>query len=255
MTNVRAEGKYLIYLVCIGVAFRRYATMAIKSIREIGGWRHDIVLLSDSEAPLPGCENVIVIDMLRAARLRYPWLKMKRYTFSHFKPELEYHVDLSRYDYILYLDCDVLVTSDRLTEIVAGLSRESAIAIQQDGFAVSSGRGFAGGHLLTVAERRTWGHHAINAGVVGIPMSLMGRRLLRDWRQLNVDQQFRSRDQGNLISLLLRKYRGQWGYIADATMGREVKPYPATFVHFTSYHKNTLMEAYYRQLLGLTLPE
>jgi hypothetical protein len=249
-----APGRYLIYLVAVGEEFRRYAAMAITSMRKIGGWRQDVVLLSDSAEPPAGCADVMVFDMLSAAKARYPWLTSRPLGLHHLKTELEYHVDLSSYEYVLYVDCDVLVTSDRLNDIVSALSREGAIVVQQDVVGVASGRSFAGGRILTKAEQRRWGHFAVNTGVVGFPMTPMGRRLLRDWRQLNVDQEFKSRDQGNMIALLLRRYYGQWGYLADATMGRALQRYPHTFVHFTT-RKKTMMELYYTQILGLTLPE
>jgi hypothetical protein len=253
MTGAAANGRYLIYLICIGEAFRRYAAMAIASIRKVGAWRHDVVLLSDSEKPLDGCQDVTVIDIFSAARARYPWLAMKRHTVPHLKTELEYHVDLAAYDYVLYLDSDLLVTNGRLPELVSAFQREQAIVVQHDIIPVASGRRFAGGRILTQAEQRQWGSFAINAGIVGFPTTPMGRRLFRDWRQLNQDMEFKSTDQANLISLLLRKYHGQWGYVADAAFGRELRPYPQTFLHFTT-HKDALMEAYYTQVLGLTLP-
>ncbi len=254
MTSPSATGRYLIYLFCFGEKFRRFATMAVKSAREIGGWSHDIVLLSDSAAPLAGCEDVMVIDMRAAVMERYPWATLRGNSLHHLKTEVDHHVDLARYDYVLYLDCDVLVTTRRLSDLVPALCRDCAIVVQQDIIAVVSGTGFAGGKILTKEEQRRWGEYAINAGVVGFPTTPMGRRLLRDWRQLGVDQHFNSRDQGNLVSLLLRKYHGQWGYITDAVIGRDLRPYEQTFVHFTN-RKETLMEAYYKDILGLSLPE
>ena len=50
MSGPASGGSSLIFLLCVGDAYRRYAAMAAMSIREIGGWRQDIVLLSDSAA-------------------------------------------------------------------------------------------------------------------------------------------------------------------------------------------------------------
>jgi hypothetical protein len=253
VTSAPINGRYLIYLICFGEAFRRYAAMPITSIRKIGGWRHDIVLLSDSEAPLAGCPDVTVIDMLSAAKRRYPWLMARPYALHHLKTKIEYHVELSNYDYVLYVDGDVLVNNDRLPALVAAFCREQAIVVQQDNIPVGSGLRLAGGQILSQAEQQRWRAFAINAGIVGFPATPIGRRLLRDWRRLNVDQEFKKRDQGNLIALLLRKYYGQWGYIGDTTFGRALNRYPETFIHFTT-HKEQLMEAYYTQVLGLAVP-
>jgi len=248
-----APGRYLIYLVCVGEAFRRYTAMAVTSISKVGAWRQDVVVLSDSKAPLAGCPHVTVIDMFSAATERYPWLAIGKHTVPHFKTELEYHVDLAAYDYVLYLDSDLLVTNDRLPNLVSAFHREQAIVVQKDIIPVRSGARFAGGLVLAPSEQQQWGAFAINAGIVGFPTTPMGRRLFRDWRQLNQESKFRLSDQGNLISLLLRKYRGQWGYVSDAAFGRLLNPYPQTFVHFTT-KKAALMEAYYTQVLGLTVP-
>ncbi len=254
MTRDASTGRSLIYLVSLGAKFRRFAIMAIRSIREIGRWSGDIALLTDSDAPLPGCEGVIVIDMLDAAKARYPWATLTGRQISHLKPEIEHHVDLSRYEYVLYLDCDILINSDRLSALVAALQREAAIVVQQDIIPVASGTGFAGGKVLTPEEQQRWGAYAINAGLFGFPTTPMGRRLLRDWRKLNVDKTFKLWDQGNLISLLLRKYQGQWGYVGDSAFPREHRRHEETFLHFTN-QKEILMEPYYRDFLGLTPPE
>lgn len=253
MTDAASTGRSLIYLICFGDTFRRYATMAIRSIREIGGWAEDIVLLTDSSAPLAGCEGVIVIDVLDAIKARYPWAKLKKRRIPNLKPEIEHHVDLSRYDYALYLDCDILINSNRLGDLVGALRREAAIVVQQDIIPVSSGLGFAGGKTLTPDERQRWGAYAINAGLFGFPTTPMGRRLLRDWRRFNIEHAFKLSDQGNLVALLLRKYYGQWGYVGDSAFPREHRRYDETFLHFTT-HKDTLMESYYRDILGLTPP-
>jgi len=253
MTHVASNGRSLIYLVSLGDKFRRYAIMAIRSIREIGGWTGDIVLLTDSAAPLPGCKDVTVIDFVAATRARYPWATLQGRQIPHLKAEIEHHVDLSRYEYVLYLDCDILINSDRLSDLVATLRREAAIVVQQDIIPVASGTGFAGGKVLSPEERERWGAYAINAGLFGFPTTPMGRRLLRDWRKLNVDKAFKLWDQGNLISLLLRKYQGQWGYVGDSAFPREHRRHQETFLHFTT-QKDALMEPYYRDFLGLKPP-
>jgi hypothetical protein len=254
MSRPRTDGRYLIYLVCVGEAYRRYAAMAIAAIRTIGRWTQDIVLLSDSETPLRGVPDVRVIDILSGAKRRYPWLEDGRRAVIHLKAEVEHHVDLAAYDYVLYLDCDVLVTTDRLPQLVTAWRREDVVVVQQDIIPIASGMRFAGGRILTPDERRKWGAFAINSGIVGIPTTPLGRRVLRDWRAGNIRQRFKFSDQGVLLSVLLRKYYGQWGYVTDAVIGREVTPYPETFVHFTAM-KEALMDDYYTKILGLPLPE
>ena len=103
---------------------------------------------------------------------------------------------------------------------------------------------------MTPEERAKWGHYQINAGIVGFPVSSRSRRILRDWRRMNVAARFKSRDQGNLIALLLRKYFGQWAYVEDATFGRRVQRYDQMLVHFTG-PGHLGMAPYYEQILRL----
>jgi hypothetical protein len=242
--------RFLIYLVSFGSGFRHFTQMALNSIREVGQWPHDIVVLSDTDAPFGGSGATVINiqpDLLR----RYPWFgRTARLRLGHCKPEIEHYVDLDRYDYVLYLDSDILVTTNRLVALVETLCRESHFGVQRDNVSVMSGASFAGGSVLTPEERAMWGHYQINSGVVGFPVSSRSRRILRDWRRMNAAAHFKSRDQGNLIAVLLRKNLGQWAYIQDATFGRRLRRYEQTLVHFTGPgHPN--MAEYYEQILGL----
>jgi len=242
--------RFLIYLVSFGAAFRDFTQMALTSVRQVGKWEHDIAVLSDSDTPF-GDSAATVINILPDLQNRYPWFTSTTgMRISHFKPEVEYYIDLQQYDYVLYLDSDILVNSDRLTDLVSTLCRESRVAVQRDCISVSSGQSFAGGWVLTPEEQRAWGHYQVNAGILGFPVDSRSRRILRDWRRMNVAKRFKSRDQGNLIALLLRKYHGQWSYIEDAGFGRRLQRYPYTFVHFTT-HKDEMMGPYYEQILRL----
>ena len=81
-------------------------------------------------------------DLLR----RYPWFgRTAGLRLGHCKPEIEHYVDLERYDYVLYLDSDILVTTNRLVALVETLCRESHFVVQRDNVSVMSGASFAGG--------------------------------------------------------------------------------------------------------------
>lgn len=241
--------KLLIYLVSFGADFRHFTQMALNSIRETGRWRQDIVVLCDADRDFGN--RATVINILPDLQKRYPWYATTTgMRVSHCKPEIEYYVDLAAYDYVLYLDSDILVNGDGLAGLVESLCRDSRLVVQRDAVSVASGQSFAGGWVLTPEERAKWGHYQINSGIVGFPVTSRSRRILRDWRRMNVAARFKSRDQGNLIAVLLRKYFGQWGYIEGATFGRRVKRYDEMFVHFTGPgHPN--MASYYERILRL----
>jgi hypothetical protein len=241
--------RFLIYLISFGAGFRQFTQMALNSIREVGQWQHDIIVLSDSDTPFGN--GAATINIQPDLERRYPWYATTTgMRVSHFKPEIEYYVDLDQYDYVLYLDSDILVNRAGLGDLVASLSRQSRFVVQRDAVLVASGASFAGGWVLTPEERAMWGHYQINSGIVGFPVNARSRRILRDWRRMNAAAHFKSRDQGNLIGLLLRKYLGQWAYLEDATFGRRVQRYDQTLVHFTGPgHVN--MAPYYEQVLRL----
>ena len=241
--------RFLIYLISFGADFRCFTQMALNSIREVGRWQHDIVVLCDGDWDFGN--RATVINIVPDLQKRYPWYATTTgMRVSHCKPEIEYYVDLETYDYVLYLDSDILVNGDGLSALVESLCRDAQFVVQRDCVSVSSGQSFAGGWVLTPEERAKWGHYQINSGIVGFPVSSRSRRILRDWRRMNVAARFKSRDQGNLIALLLRKYLGQWTYVEGATFGRHVQRYDQTFVHFTGPgHRN--MAPYYEQILRL----
>jgi len=248
--------RFLIYVLSFGETYYDYARMTVSSILEIGEWPHDIVVLGDTDRPFPG-RATTVVNMRSDLVARYPWLAPRPLGLwiSHVKAEVEYYVDLRRYDYVLYLDSDVLVNSNRLPGIVDALWREGIIGVMQDVPAQHVARGYptAGGRILGEQERQRWGCYRINAGILGFPTSALGRRFLRDWRRMNVAYRYASNDQANLIALLLRTYYGRWGYVDDAIHGREVRRYPQTFLHITR-NKDALIRPYYEQVLGLRLP-
>jgi hypothetical protein len=241
----------LIYLVSFGAGYRRFTQMALNSIREVGRWPHDIVVLSDDGTPFDR-GDATVIDILPDLQRRYPWFAgTTGMRMGHCKAEIEFHVDLDRYDYVLYLDSDLLVNRNGLVELVAALSREARAAVQRDAVPVLSGASVAGGWVLTPEERAAWAHYQVNSGVVGLPVNAQSRRILRDWRRMNVAARFQSRDQGNLIAVLLRRNFGQWAYVEDATLAGRLERYDETLVHFAGEHKHTIMQTYYEQTLGL----
>ena len=78
--------------------------MALNSIREVGRWQHDIVVLcGDGDRDFGS--RATVINILPDLQKRYPWFATTTgMRVSHCKPEIEYYVDLENYDYVFYLD-------------------------------------------------------------------------------------------------------------------------------------------------------
>jgi len=105
--------KFLIYLVSFGADFRHFTQMALNSIREVGRWQHDIVVLCDGDRDFGNLATVI--NILPDLQKRYHWFDTTTgMRVSHCKPEIEYYVDLEAYDYVLYLDSDILVNGNGL---------------------------------------------------------------------------------------------------------------------------------------------
>jgi hypothetical protein len=136
------------------------------------------------------------------------------------------------YDYLLYNDCDVLVTSNRFKGIIEKLATDAQIAVQRGTFSVASQRPWTGWNELTKEEREIFGHVAINAGIVGVPSSELGRRLLRDWHAANIAGGFQGNDQVRLVTLLLRQYQGLWQHVPEAASYGTSQAEGAAIVHY-----------------------
>ena len=247
---------FLVWGVCFGDRCRALAPRWLRALTDIAGWRHDIVLLGDARIASLTHPRLKAIDLARDVQTRFPFLPepWPAKTPTNLKPQIQFYVDLRRYDYLLYLDLDVLANNDRLEALVQSKCRRGVISVQQDIIPISAGKTFTGRDTLSPEEKRRWADEAICAGMVGLPTHAAGLALLRDWQAANRERKLAASDQANLIALLLRQYAGRWEYLGDTAIGRRLHRYDAALVHFSA-GKDGLLRDYYRDILRLPEPE
>lgn len=238
-----------------GVCFEKAVSLApywLNSLIEIGRWRHDLVLLGDSGLKSLSHPQLKVFDITGDIRKKYslPRWKWSNFTATNMKPEIQYYVDLSQYDYALYLDMDILANTDRLEAMVESKRQTGMISVQKDIIPVRADRPFTGRFTLTPEEKVRWADVAVCAGMVGVPITETGMSLLKDWQAMNRKARFYQSDQAKLIALLVRQYSGKWDYLGDTVVARKVDRYPQTLLHFSA-GRGDLMKRYYRETLRL----
>src|SRR5262245_2832897 len=117
---VISSNKYLVWGLAFGTRGVQLAKTWLAALKEVGGWEHDIVILGDSGILKLTNDNVRVIDIVEDVCLRYRLKKEEwtHWTLNNLKSQIAYYVDISPYSYLLYLDIDVIVNSNRLISVI-----------------------------------------------------------------------------------------------------------------------------------------
>jgi hypothetical protein len=253
-TVIESNEPILIWTLSFGAAFGKLIPYWLGSIRGMGRWPHDVVLLGDRHVMPFESSDARAIDIVPSLERLYgaPVSDWYANLVHNAKPQILFHVDLDRYDYVLYMDVDCLVNSDRLEGLVAAAHARGKITVQRDRLRVRSGLICTGRDTLSADEKKQWGHHAICAGIVGAPTNDMGRRFLNAWYDVNADSQFRKNDQANLIALLLRQYADDWDYVGETRIVQftALTRYAETIIHFSGADRQKdLLRRYYAEYL------
>jgi hypothetical protein len=238
--------RYLIYTIAFGERYAAFAAMLVESIYSVGNWAHDVIIMHDGSFirhKKADCMNVRQGNSPVSSREEC-W---------RYKTLIGGYADLSCYDYIFYLDADILVNTSRLPSMIASLASSDRIYVMKDRKTIGMNRRSTGRYLLTNLEKLKWASVAINAGIVGFPANSFGFDFLERWKEMNLSQpENKFDDQASLYAVLLRNYESRWQYIGDTTHGRELKRYAETFIHFTMF-KDRFMARYFRDVLELDL--
>lgn len=168
----------------------------IKSAR-IQGYTGDIVILSDRKIPIEGAELIITPPV--PIRLTYP------YDILLMRTRLWRYVNLAKYDYVLYLDADILINKP-IDPLLEELNRYKVLTAQGEGKCLKH----APTHQtdLSAHERvmYQW-EQTFCTGVVGFPTDARGMQFLKDW-EIACDH-CNSNDQTAFNAMVFRKYRNQ----------------------------------------------
>jgi hypothetical protein len=92
--------KFLIYLVSFGADFRHFTQMALNSIREVGRWQHDIVVLCDGDRDFGNVATVI--NILPDLQKRYPGSTPPPECACRIASPRSAFTSISKHDYVLY---------------------------------------------------------------------------------------------------------------------------------------------------------
>ncbi len=226
--------RFLIWGVSFGHRHGRMIALWAEALRRFGRWSHEIVVLGDQLASPPALERqgVRLIDVTADTAKIVNWEPRRG---TSLKPWILKHVDPSRYDYLLYLDADVLATGPRLEALVASKAARRVIAVQEDIITIGGGHRSQGRETLTDAEKVKFGHLGICAGIVGVPTDETGLGLLRAWGAALAARKHPVPpwDQPYLIPLLLRQYAGRWEFMGDTAIGRN-HGHQETLIHYTN---------------------
>jgi hypothetical protein len=246
---VRMKYRFLIWGLAYGLRGMRLAGMWLDAIQTIGKWRHDIILLGDEWVDAFSTSRLKTINIIPELlkQCPHPRSQWTKWTLNNFKSQLCSHIDIAVYDYILYLDMDVLVNSDRLEGLVYDKWKKGIVAVQKDRAPLTDGR-LRALHKMGVPdenERAEWARRPICAGMMGFPVNQAGLAVLRDYHDACIEASFEWSDQAKLTALLNRKHNGSWEFLGDTTHGdRFAPPYEETLVHFTA-NRDVLLERYY----------
>ena len=251
-------GRFLVWGMAFGPRGRSLAPLWLHALVDVGRWRHDIVLLGDEDVVGLRAPRLRTFEMLREVGQRYglPPGRFRGWTLNNLKSQIIRYVDVTAYDYVLYLDLDVLTNTDRLEGLVRRKAERGVVAVQEDCVPLAPWKlqALTKLGLPGEGEQTRWARRPICAGVIGFPTTALGLAALRDYHDACVALHFNWSDQAKLTALLNRKYDSDWEFFGDTTYGRREAPrYSETLVHFTG-GQDDLLSRYYRSSLQLELP-
>ncbi|MBD3407306.1 MAG: hypothetical protein GF411_14405 [Candidatus Lokiarchaeota archaeon] len=185
----RYEGDNVVVLIAFGEVYQNLARMLVNSLRAFG-YDEDIIVFTDKKVDIDGA---IVDPIIGTDRQEYIRNKQDRKIFRNTTDDHEFDyimartcidlfMDVSKYRYIMYLDCDVLAAGN--IKPLFYRDEERVLCIGQKRRTLMGG---CGEHLFdklsandqNAAKKRI----KSNAGVIGIP-SHMASKIFSEWRNL-----------------------------------------------------------------------
>jgi hypothetical protein len=288
---------YAVYFVAVGESALRCLSYAYRTLRG-AGFDGDVYIMSDKvEMPFFVSSNTKVLKIrdehlnlnldstkplsffdVRRLDKNNPRnfrniYTTKKFAICHTKSLVDEYVPLDKYDYVVYLDSDVL-TAGPMAAFEEYLRQHNGkiITSQAEDQSRLGGRGnfsikkFSRATTTVAANLTTWElikHwfvHPICADIICIPTKGRGRKFLNEWKmecQKGIDS-----DQAALQAVLLRSFRdihilapyALFGYgpsHKDYDKDKQLKKVDSVFVHFGGAVKDSrALEAYHRRLLA-----
>lgn len=209
------SNKNLIYYVSYGDYYHReMVKFSILSILDRTDFIGDIIVLSDEEGIPMDVDfinkRVTVINIYD----KFPELRnniVNRYNIFCIKSMINKVIDITQYNFVLYLDADTLLNFSNLNQLMNFWASCNVIQIaNHEGWDISREKPSTGSQFLSREEIIKWKNHGFCAGVLGFPGNQLGIDLLSEWFELNKNGNFELDDQGALTAILLRNYSGRY---------------------------------------------
>lgn len=218
------EKKSLIWYISFGSYYHKEATkLSVLSLIEWGKFTGDIVILTDQDSMNDDIHlqytNIRVINISNFLKQRIPSADLtNKWNIFCLKPLIHHFVDISKYNYALYLDSDVLIPNEKINFLLQFYAVENKIQIQHNGeWNVTKNKGSTGSDVLTPEEKKKYWHLSLCAGVVGIPTNNIGLKFLKEWEKKNEEGNWTLDDQGNLFWVIINKFWQNWVYCEDVS--------------------------------------
>ena len=228
----------LIYYVCFGEKYKKYTAMSIWSLVNIGKYEGDIFVLGDicEFDNKYGINDKVTFFNIKDDIQRLMNIDEKTSVISHFqntKALLQFYTNINDYEFVLYLDSDVLINTSKINEMINSYSKGDKIVIQSDRSTIGGKRGInCGFNLFTEEEIKRYGHIGLCSGVVGFPVKKFGVNFLNLWNSKNKELGYSNSDQGNLHWVIAKFYEKDFKYIEDTKVHRSIDKSDTTILHF-----------------------
>jgi hypothetical protein len=287
---------YAIYFVAVGEPALNCLSYAYRTLRW-AGFRGDVYIMSDRErVSFEVSHNTCVLkirdehlnldidstkplsffdvrrlDKNNPRNFRNPHTT-KKFAICHMKSLVNAYVPLDKYDYVVYLDSDILTTGpmEKLKEFLKNHAG-SIITSQAEDQPRLGGRGnfslrrlrrattTVAANLSTWELIKHWFVHPICADILCVPATERGRMFLYEWQkecQKGIDS-----DQAALQAVLLRGFKDVhilapytlFGYgpsHAEYEKNKPLKKVDSVFIHFSGAVKDAhALEDYYKKYL------
>lgn len=200
------EAKVLAWYICFGQKYAELLKMSIESLI-CHGFNGDIVVLTDDK---------LVIDIDYPKLLK---INIKEYISENYgvddvgscpekcwavKSFINEVVDISKYDYLLYVDSDVMCNNNYYDIIQNCLSKKD-IVVQCD-VTLSRKRGYNWYGLADHAERSEMDDISIGAGLIILRVNDITKNFLKEWRTILLKNMLATDDQNALSTVIHRKF-------------------------------------------------
>lgn len=202
--------KPLVYFVCFGERYKNLLNKCLYSLFKVGGYDGDVAILSHFRK-----EDFFQHDKIKVLNIKTDNDNITYYRNA--KPRIYEYINLLEYSYIVYLDCDILINSNRFNSLISSWSSNDKLMIQRDIISIGRNKPYCGSEVLSCEERTKYSNYAFNAGIIAAKSEFF-LELCKKWNEKNKEYNYTKDDQGNLVFTIVRNYIDKIQYTNDTTI-------------------------------------